>query len=271
MKTLQLAGAAALALGSLVTSVSAADLRVEREVVQPVMAPFLWHGFYIGAHAGYGFGGGRNVVTTGQSAINVTNVAGGARPPFVGLSPEGFVGGVQMGYNWQFGAMVLGFETDISYTDLRRTRTVVTTALNGVDQLNNTFRQELEYLGTVRGRLGYSFDRTLLYVTGGLAYGGIDNSGNFFGQAGQLQFSGRNRRTEVGYTVGGGLEHAFAGNWSAKIEYLYYDLGRDTVNVAFVPGGGGGGTGYNSTFRNDGHIVRAGLNYRFGGMAGGAW
>ena len=84
--------------------------------------------------------------------------------------------------------------------------------------------------------------------------------------AGQLQFAGNNRRTETGYTVGAGIEHAFGSNWTVKAEYLYYDFRDETVNVAVIPGSGGGGTGYNSRFENDGHIVRAGLNYKFGAM-----
>ena len=105
----------------------------------------------------------------------------------------------------------------------------------------------------------------MIYATGGLAYGEVRNNAAFFGTAGQLQFAGGTSRTEVGYTVGGGIEHAFTPNWSVKAEYLYYDLGANTVNVALVPGSGGAPTGYNSRFENDGHIVRAGLNYKFGG------
>ena len=89
----------------------------------------------------------------------------------------------------------------------------------------------------------------------------------FFGPAGQFQFAGNNRRTEAGYTVGAGIEHAFASNWTVKGEYIYYDFRDETVNVAVVPGGGGGGTGYNRRFENDGHIVRAGLNYKFGAIS----
>ena len=142
----------------------------------------------------------------------------------------------------------------------------MTIPLNGIGTLNNNFRTRMEYFGTVRGRIGYAWDRTLVYATGGLAYADIENSATFFGPAGQLQFAGRNRRTEAGYTVGAGIEHAFSSNWSVKAEYLYYDFRDETVNVAVVPGGGGGGTGYNSRFENDGHIVRAGLNYKFGAM-----
>ncbi len=180
--------------------------------------------------------------------------------------PRGFTGGGQMGYNFQAGNWVYGIEADIAYTDLNETRTVTTTGLapGRAPNLQNTFRQELEYLGTVRGRLGYSFGRTLFYGTGGFAFGGVNNSASFTGANGApVQFSGGRSDTRTGYAVGGGVEHAFAGPWSMKVEYLYYNLGRDTINVAVVPGSGGGGTGYNTRFENSGSLVRAGLNYRF--------
>jgi outer membrane immunogenic protein len=235
----------------------------------PIVSPaYNWSGFYAGIHAGYGFGDNDDVSTVGQAPINVLNVAGGARPGSVGLDRDGFIGGGQIGYNWQGGPnWVFGMEADISYTDLRETRTVVTAPLAGPGSLANSFTSNMDYFGTVRGRLGYAWDRTMVYATGGLAYARIENSAAFFGTAGELQFVGGNRRTETGYTVGGGIEHAFAGNWTMKAEYLYYDLGSNTIGVNFVPGSGGGGTGYDSRFENDGHIVRAGLNYKFGGMA----
>jgi outer membrane immunogenic protein len=251
-----------------VTAASAADLGPRTYTKAPMIAApiFTWTGFYAGVNAGYGFSENGNVTTTGQAAANVLNVAGGARPGSFGVSNDGFVGGGQMGYNWQFApTWVFGLETDIAYTDFRKTNTINTPALNGVDRLNNNFSRGLEYLGTVRGRLGYTWDRTLLYATGGFAYGEVRNGADFFGPAGQLQFTGRDGGTRTGYTVGGGIEHAFAANWTAKAEYLYYDLGRDTVNVAVVPGSGGGGTGYDTSFKNDGHVIRAGLNYKFSG------
>ena len=144
---------------------------------------------------------------------------------------------------------------------------MVTLPLVGAGTLNNTFSSRMDFFGTVRGRLGYVFDRTLIYATGGFAYGDVRNSASFFGTAGNLQFSGSTNKIETGYTVGGGIEHAFAPNWTVKGEYLYYNLGRNTVNVAIVPGAiGAGGTGYNSTFSNDGHIGRIGVNYKFGAM-----
>jgi len=81
----------------------------------------------------------------------------------------------------------------------------VTIPLNGIGTLNNNFRTRMEYFGTVRGRIGYAWDRTLVYATGGLAYADIESSAEFFGPAGQLQFAGNNRRTEAGYTVGAAI------------------------------------------------------------------
>jgi outer membrane immunogenic protein len=266
MKTLILRTAAALLVSG--ATATAADLPARLATKAPPIAAqiFSWTGSYAGANVGYGFGNDGNITTTGQAAANVNNVLGGARPGLVRLKSDGVIGGGQIGYNWQFSqSWVAGLEADIAYTDFRDTTRVTTAALVGGAALNNTFSKRLEYLGTVRGRVGYAFDTTLIYATGGLAYGEVRNSVNFFGPAGQLQFTGTDRQTKTGYTVGAGIEHAFTPNWSVKGEYLYYDLGRDTVNVAVIPGSGGGGTGYNSTFRNDGHIVRAGINYRFDG------
>jgi outer membrane immunogenic protein len=265
-----LLGTAALSALCLSIPALAADLpaRIAKAPPMPPVSPaYDWSGFYVGVHAGYTFGEHENIVTTGQAAGNIANVAGGARPGLVRLDRDGFIGGGQIGYNWQFTPnWVFGLETDISYVDVRRDINVVTAPLApGVGSLNNIFRSRMDYFGTVRGRIGYAWDRTMVYATGGLAYADVENSAAFFGTAGQLQFAGNIRRTETGYSVGGGIEHGFAPNWTVKAEYLFYDLGSNTVNVALVPGGGGGGTGYNSRFENEGHIVRAGLNYKFGG------
>jgi outer membrane immunogenic protein len=228
-----------------------------------VASAWNWTGFYAGLNAGYVFGGDDDVTTSGQVQANINNVNGGARPASVGLDREGFTGGGQIGYNWQMNGLVVGVEADISYTDVEDSVRVTTTALNGIDRLNNDFRSKLDYLGTVRARLGIASDRTLYYVTGGLAYGEVENSADFFGPAGQLQFTGRSSGTKTGYVVGGGIEHAFTPNWTLKGEYLYYDLGSETVGVNVVAGSGGGGTGYDSRFENDGHILRIGANYKF--------
>jgi|SRR5476649_522173 len=222
-----------------------------------------WTGFYGGVNAGYGFGGDKTVHTKGQAAPNIANIAGGARPGSVDLDRNGGVGGVQLGYNYQFGQWVAGVETDISFTDVSDSRNIGTSQLNTHLALNNKFESKIKYLGTLRGRFGYAFDRTLIYATGGLAYGETSQSIDMFGPTGNTQFSGDQSRFKVGYTVGAGIEQAITQNLSFKTEYLFYDLGSDKLNVAVIPGSGGAGTGYDSRFKNDGQMIRAGLNWKF--------
>jgi outer membrane immunogenic protein len=255
---------AGISLAALViaTPALAADIAARPIYKAPPMVPvaYNWSGFYVGINAGYGFGGSSNVLTTGRDPATVASITGGARPGTVSLDRSGFLGGGQIGYNWQFGSIVAGVEADIAYTGFGDSATFTSGALS------STFRQNLDYLGTARGRLGYAWDRTLIYATGGLAYGGVNNRVDFFGPAGQLSFTGRDDSIKTGYTVGGGIEQALGGGWSAKVEYLYYNLGHDNVSVAAVPGGGGVGVGYNTRFEEDGHLVRAGLNYKFNGL-----
>ena len=234
----------------------------------PMMTPiYNWTGFYVGGNVGYIASDREDITTTGQAIANVGTVAAGARPSLVRNSREGFIGGGQIGYNWQWTQnWVLGFETDIQYVDVDRTNTVI-----GTTGLTNVFRTDMEYLGTVRGRLGYTWGQTMLYGTGGFAYAGVRNSASFFNAAGALAFTGQDRSIRSGYTVGGGIEHMFSQSWSVKGEYLYYDLERSDLNVALVAPGLGVGTGYNSRVRNDGHIARIGLNYKFGGPVVGRY
>lgn len=231
------------------------------------ISSFTWTGSYIGINAGYAFDGGGDIDTSGQIAINDATVADGARPARTSLDAGGFIGGAQIGYNWQMSHWVVGVEADIQGLDFEDSRTVVTTGTAFPGVRNNIFNQELEYLGTVRARLGHAFDRTMVYVTGGLAYGGVEASADFFGPqpANVRQFTGKSSDTEVGYTIGGGIEHAFGSHWTMKFEYLYYDLDdtKVAVNVIPLPMGQGVGTGYDSEFENNGHIARVGLNYKF--------
>lgn len=270
-------GAVIAASTALATQAFAADLARKAPVFKAPPPPpvFSWSGFYAGVNVGYGFGSDSDVTTTGIGAANINAVADGARPPRLRLDREGFIGGGQIGYNWQvMPNWVLGIEADIQYTDLRESVNGLT-VLPGVGAngtaagtRSNLFTTEMEYFGTVRGRLGYSWDKTLLYATGGLAYGEVKNSATFTGVAPGFatQFVGQRRGTETGYAVGGGIEHAFAPNWSVKAEYLYYDLGDTSISVLNIAGpAGAGGPGYNSRFENTGHIARVGLNYKFTG------
>lgn len=231
-----------------------------------------WTGLYGGLHVGYGAGSDDNVDTTGQAAGNIANVASGARPARVSLDPDGFAGGVALGYNMQSGNFVYGVETDIDYTDIEDSQRVntVNPAVAGSPALVNNFKQDLEYLGTLRLRLGALVNggNTLLYGTGGLAYGGVKTSVALSAAAPNTavtQFAGSNDETETGFALGGGIEHAIDANLRLTAGYMYYDLGGNTVNVATVPTAVplGGGTGYNSEFDTSGHLFRAGVGYKF--------
>lgn len=224
-----------------------------------------WTSFYAGINLGYGFGGSDNVHTDGQAAPNIANIAGGARPGFVKMDRNGFTGGVQVGYDYQEGNFLVGVVTDIDYTRFRDDVNVGTAQLNTHLPLNNRFQAKLDELGTLRGKIGWANDQLAVYGTGGLAYGKTKQSVDMFGPApAQLtQFSGSESRTKTGYVVGAGIEYALTTNLSLSGEYLYYNLGRNTLNVAVIPGNGGAGTGYNSHFKFDGQVVRVGLNYRF--------
>jgi outer membrane immunogenic protein len=212
-----LAGAAVAALA--VAPSSAADLGPaappQTYVAPPAPAAYDWTGFYVGINGGYGWGDFNN-----NAALGLGNAGGG------------LVGGT-LGYNWQFGQFVAGLETDIDWADISDSNP----ATGG--------RANLNYLGSVRGRLGYAFDRVLLYGTGGLAYGNTR-----FRVAGV----GSDDQTQLGWTIGAGVEYAIWRNLSAKIEYRYTDLGRDTFNLA--PG---------ATLRGGyrGSAVLAGINYKF--------
>ncbi|HEV2570329.1 porin family protein [Methylocella sp. CPCC 101449] len=245
----------------------AADLPRRAAPPAPVyVAPiFTWTGFYVGLNAGYGFSGDRTVNISGSPLITNGQIAGQA--PF-SLSPkrDGFIGGGQIGYNVQSGSFVYGVEVDFQGADIKGSANACAIA-GGCAAVITSATNKLEWLGTLRGRVGVSFDRALIYATGGLALGGVRNSVhlNEFAGAGR-QFLARSNSTRAGWTLGAGVEYAISNNWSAKLEYLYYDLGsRSAVGGQFNPVGAEFLT---AKFKNNGHIVRAGINYRFGGPAG---
>ncbi|AMJ61215.1 outer membrane protein [Bosea sp. PAMC 26642] len=249
----------AIALVALGGTAFAADLPSRKGPVYAPVAPiFTWTGFYVGVNAGAAFS---TIDTTlsGTAANTIGNVAALRRPASLSTDKTGFIGGGQIGYNYQIGSFVLGAEADFQYTDLKETRSFL-----GTSGATSVFRNEMEYLGTVRLRAGYAVDRFLVYATGGLAYGEVKNNATFFNAAlpGQVDYLGSRSDTQIGYAVGGGVEYAFSSNLSAKAEYLYYDLGKKNTGVNLTPVGPAGGS-YVARNETSGHIVRAGLNYRF--------
>ncbi len=210
----------ALSLTTLGTA-SAADLGVRPAAVRApsVLEPsYIWSGFYFGVHAGIG----------GDETKLSSPLVGTA----TATSSGGFAGG-QLGYNWQSGLWVWGLETDIAWSDISA-RTTAGGFATGVD---------VDWFGTTRLRLGYTWwQRVMLYVTGGVAYGETTTFAGAFSQS----------TTKLGYAVGGGVEYAMLPNVSFKTEYLYVDLGDSTVTPLPVT--------ETTTF----HSMKAGLNWKFG-------
>jgi len=259
-----------LLAGAVLIALIAAPAARAADIAMPVKAPVLmkvydWTGFYVGANAGYGWGS-QSIALSGSGALALA-FTDGRLPTSLASNPQGFLGGVQAGYNYQSGRMVFGVETDIAYADIRRSETVSLAPIPPVTY-NTTGEQKLDWFGTLRARLGFlPSDRLLVYATGGLAYGHGSVStdsvvvlgGNacaFFVGCG----SGSSSGWLAGWTVGGGLEWAFADKWSAKGEYLYYDLG--SLSYSYLDSQPVVGE-YNASANFRGSIVRVGLNYKF--------
>lgn len=269
-----LAAIAPVAIGtaiSLSIPAFAADMPAAMPVKAPAAVVYNWTGFYLGGHASYGWSNSQVELSPGHPNA-VQFFALGAVPPSLGTEPNGFLGGVQFGYNYQRGAVVYGIEADISYSNIRGSGSE-TRSPDPVNIINITSdaEQKLDWFGTLRARLGLTqADRSLLYATGGLAAGHATLSTSLtaappFSCATAICPSASTSKALVGWTAGAGAERAFANNWSAKIEYLYYDIGdishsfvdaRFPVGATFI---------FNAQADYRGHIVRVGLNYKFGG------
>jgi outer membrane immunogenic protein len=251
-KHLRTASLAAVAATGLTAQALAADLPRRVEPVAPIQQAlpiFTWTGFYVGINGGYIFETGKSTIT-GSPAFLPLGPAGSLK-----TTGEGFTIGGTIGYNYQIGNFVAGLEADLNYVDLGKT---VSTTIGGI---TTSVSQGPTYLGTVRGRLGVAFDNFLVYATGGLAYGDQDASTTVSG-AGAFWSGGKND-TRFGYTVGAGVEYAFTRNWSAKVEYLYYDLGSVNYTSPQVAGAIIPGVFATTKAENRGNIIRAGVNYRF--------
>jgi outer membrane immunogenic protein len=211
--------AAVLVLGCAVSATSAADLGSPQAALGgPVYGPPtpLWSGLYLGAHIGYG----------------------AARAS--GTSFDGFLGGIQLGYNAEIARnVILGVETDLSGADLSHGNG---TALFGVPGAGST---QTSVLGTARARLGFTFDQFMIYGTGGFAWAVNRVSGTFGG------VGVSDTQLHTGYTFGAGMEWMIAPAWTARAEYLYAHFGSQTYGGVVATGG------------VDANIVRIGVNYLF--------
>src|ERR1044072_4455605 len=237
-----LSALAGIALAAPIGTAFAADLRLP--VKAPVMAPVVvynWTGFYIGGNVGYSWGRDttditgastvatrtRDFRTAGPTLIADTTVVTGPFP-LAGSGTtkvDGIIGGGQIGYNWQFSpSWVFGLEADIQGSGEKGDFSVCAGGGGGCSGVG-TANYKLNWFVPVRGRLGVlASDPVLLYVTGGLAYGELESNYalGFVGFPGAVFGT---KQTKAGFTIGGGIEGALGGNWTAKAEYLYMDLG----------------------------------------------
>jgi outer membrane immunogenic protein len=211
----------------------------------PLEPIFNWTGFYVGLNAGYSWGDTRLDYDLG--------------PLTTTLHPSSFIGGGQAGFNWQMGNVVWGLEADIAW---RNGKDDLTFAFpNGLDF--TSFHVEQNWVGTVRPRLGFANNNWLFYVTGGLAYGGLQHSYMEF----RPTVAGATRTatedvTRAGWTVGGGVEVAFNRQLSLGLEYLYMDFGSSTLTFPAQVVGGLAFPVDSTRFRDTSQVVRAKLNWR---------
>jgi outer membrane immunogenic protein len=267
------------------TSALAADLAAPVYTKAPVYVDpgYNWTGFYLGGNLGYSWGRSSDTST-------FTNGGGTLLSTSVGRSNlDGIVGGGQAGYNWQMQGWVWGLEGDIQGTGERGSRDIscatgvctpstvttttrtatgffaavppiiTTTTITPGAAIPATLTQKIDWFGTVRARGGVLVTpRVLFYATGGLAYGQVNSSETIGGSP----FSSSD--TRVGYTVGGGIEGAIGGNWTAKLEYLFVDLGRTSGSFATaIPASGGGMLASNYSSHITDNVLRFGVNYNF--------
>ena len=237
---------------ALSTSAMAADIPARMPVKAPPPAAVVWSwtGFYIGVHAGAAWNHaafadiGDNGGVQNRAAFGVE---------FFNPNKAGFMGGGQIGYNFQSGNIVYGIEADFSGVS-NKTSAIINPPVTFTPVNAST---ELNWMATVRGRLGVTLSPTLLYVTGGLAVAHFKDS---WGATFLAVPEYTSNKTRVGWTVGGGVEHMFARNWTAKIEALYADFGDWTTN--HNQGFGIFGA-YRSRFEHQVVTVRGGLNYKW--------
>ena len=260
---------ASLALTALAAPAFAADMPAKAPVYKaPMMAPaYNWTGWYAGVNAGFGWQANNAVAFSPANANTVVFFTGGAVPGSVstGNSGGGVFGG-QIGYNWQWTPnWVAGVEADLDWAGLKGSGAVNTTAI-GFASFTTTAERKLTAFGSLRARFGYAFDSTLVYATGGLAFGDTTLNTSIVspfacGPAG-LCATASSSQWRAGWTAGGGVEWAFMQAWRVKAEYLYYDLGSRSQNQ-FDPLDGFPVPVFTSSAKFNGSIVRAGLNYRF--------
>ncbi len=264
-----IAGAVVISALAGITAAAAADLPARTYTKAPVYVEpaFNWSGFYVGGNIGYSWGRSANTESVDIFSTGAIIATGTSRNDV-----NGVIGGAQFGYNWQISNWVVGFETDIQGSGERGSRNFLCAGCgDGPSDITGTLTQKLNWFGTVRGRAGILVTPTVfLYGTGGLACGEVDTGGSLTGVNGQSPvpvtvFVPNLNSTQVGWTVGAGIEGRIGGNWTAKLEYLYMDLGTVSAGplatTILGPPRLPVGVSYSAHLTDN--IVRVGFNYIF--------
>ncbi|MDR2220432.1 MAG: porin family protein [Methylobacillus sp.] len=251
---------AALALFSVITPANAADSDD-------------WTGFHIGGNIGYGW-----FDSDVKTAFLPGTFASSYSLPNKSLDVDGPLAGVQLGYDWQFGQnrdYVLGVEVDFNWSDMHDSRSGGPLAFGdgtfpaADDGSRYSVSTDIDWLSTARLRAGFlPKPNWLIYATGGLAVGEVKNKAMArLGGGNAAIYANSSSETRTGWTLGAGTEWKFASQWSAKLEYLYFDLGDDKLTANRVNSPAGGDPDPDRRVRTrydlDGHILRVGVNYHF--------
>ena len=261
---------------------SAADLP-RKAPPAPAVAPApSWTGFYVGANIGGGWSNGDVGDYTPNDPAMVAWFSAFGPPSSLSLDSSGVIGGVQLGYNWQFNRNWLaGIEADFDGSGVKSSTSVPAFLLGTTVPATTTADERIKWFGTVRARLGFlPTDNLLAYVTGGFAYGQVEHSVSFINNsagtfianappfsfqcgAGQTCLAGSAKDTATGWTAGAGIEYAVWQRWTVRAEYLHLSLGNRpvTASATFFPGTLP--SSFNANFSTKLDVVRVGANYRF--------
>ena len=254
MKNSRLCLLASASSAVLVGNAAAADMPTKAPA--PVAAPVMsWTGPYIGINLGAAWNNAKfsDLGSLETNPVLLYGTTLGANDPFWSPNHAGFAGGGQLGYNYQTGNFVFGIEGDFSGI-ANKASVTFTPPLRG---LSISATSDLDWMATVRGRLGLAFGQALVYGTGGVAFARFSDAWGF-------TFLGGNAfakdETRTGWVAGGGFEYMITRNWTVRVEGLYADFGSDTFTVVDPPGNSGP---YNTKFQHTVATARAGLNWKW--------
>jgi len=233
-----LATAGGVAAAAAAGGAQAADLPLKVPMAPVVAAPS-WAGFYMGLNAGVAW---QDLQSSGQTYTPGNN--------FTHAQGSNFIGGGQIGYNWQHGNFVYGLEADLSG---------LSSGISSLSPKGGGLSSKMRWLSTVRGRVGLAVNDTLVYGTGGVAFARVQNSENFQDPDALPNVNNKSQsKTMVGWTLGGGIEHMFTPNWTFAAEALWVNLGNSDLTNNFSSQGT-----KTTRFSNQAVIGRLKVNYKF--------